>query len=236
MNTVLLEPCQDERDDHAAPRWWPQALRGVVKAEPRHPSLPAAPRSDAGTERAAVRLAARLAAILDDNWTLICNHCNSGGRLDHVLVGPHGVLALACTPLHGRIHCDGERWRRDKFDLYNNLVERDAPVPFEPTGELYPASARLQQVLLGQTSIRQVVTGLVFTHHAATLGNIRHGILNLVTLLSELKSATLLQAMSGNPDHRTIDGVVEVIRHEHTRFMRQAGPKRGKRPVVFSGR
>jgi tetrahydromethanopterin S-methyltransferase subunit F len=57
-----------------------------------------------------------------------------------------------------------------------------------------------------------------------------------VTLLSELKSATLLQAMSGNPDHRTIDGVVEVIRYEHTRFMRQAGPKRGKRPVVFSGR
>jgi hypothetical protein len=232
MNTVLLEPCQDERDDHAAPRWWPQALRGVVKAAPHQSSMQAGPRSDAGTER----VAARLAAILDDNWTLICNHCNSGGRLDHVLVGPHGVLALACTPLHGRIHCDGERWRRDKFDLYNNLVERDAPVPFEPAGDLYPASARLNQVLQGQTSIRQVVTGLVFTHHAATLGNIRHGILNMVTLLSDLKSATLLQAMSGNPDHRTIDGVVEVIRHEHARLMRQAGTKPGKRPAMFSGR
>jgi len=230
MNTVLLSPCLDTPGDHTTPRWWPQALRGAVKAAPHQPSMQAGPRSDAGTERAAVRLEARLAAILDDNWTLICNHCNSGGRLDHVLVGPHGVLALACTPLHGRIHCDGERWRRDKFDLYNNLVERDAPVRFEPTGDLYPASARLQQVLQGQTSIRQVVTGLVFTHHAATLGNIRHGILNMVTLLSDLKSATLLQAMSGNPDHRTIDGVVDVIRHEHARFMRSSPRRRGPTP------
>ena len=232
MNTVLLDPCQDERDDHAAPGWWTHALRGVVKADVRSTALPAAARNDHGVHR----VAARLAAILDDNWTLVCNHCNSGGGLEFILVGPRGVLALACTALHGRLHCDGERWRRDKFDLYNNLVQRDAPVPFEPTGDLYPASARLQQVLLGQTSIRQVVTGLVFTHDAATLGNIRHGTLNLVTLLSDLKSATLLQAMSGNPDHRTIDGVVEVIRNEHARFMRQAGTKCGKWPTVFSGR
>jgi len=223
MNTVLLAPCQTEQHEPAESGWWAQALRSVVRTEPRQPSLLASPRSDPGAER----VAARLAAILDDNWTLICNHCNSGGRLEHILVGPRGVLTLACTPLHGRIHCDGERWRRDKFDLYNNLVERDAPVPVEPTGDLYPASARLQQVLLEQTSIRQVVTGLVFTHHAATLGNIRHGILNMVTLLSDLKSATLLQAMSGNPDHRTIDGVVEVIRHEHTRFMRSSPRRRG---------
>jgi len=232
MNTVLLAPCQTEQKEPADSGWWAQALRSIVKTEARHPSLLAPPRPDAGAER----VAARLGAILDDNWTLICHHCNSGGRLEHILVGPRGVLALACTALHGRIHCDGERWRRDKFDLYNNLVERDAPVPVDPTGDLYPASARLQQVLLGQTSIQHVVTGLVFTHHAATLGNIRHGTLNMVTLLSDLKSATLLQAMSGNPDHRTIDGVVEVIRHEHTRFMRQAGQKSGKRAAVFSGR
>jgi hypothetical protein len=144
-----------------------------------------------------------------------------------------GVLALASTPLNGRMHCDGERWTRDKFDLYNNLVERAAPITQDPTGDLYSASARLQQVLLGQTSIRQVVTGLVFTHHAATLGNIRHATLNMVTLLSDLKSATLLQAMSGHPDHRTIDGVVEVIRHEHARFMRQVGQKGGKRQALF---
>ena len=229
MNTVLLAPCQDEKNDRTEPPWWAQALRGVVKPEPRQPSALANPRFDHGTQRVAMRLA----AILDDNWTLICNYCNSGGRLDHILVGPRGVLALACSALHGRIHCDGEHWRRDKFDLYNNLVERDAPVPVDPAGDLYTASARLQQVLVGQTSIRQVVTGLVFTHHAATLGTIRHATLNMVTLLSDLKSATLLQAMSGHPDHRTIDGVVEVIRHEHARFMRHVGQKGGKRQALF---
>jgi hypothetical protein len=226
MNTVLLAPCQIEKPDATVPGWWTHALRGVVKADVRPTVLPATARIDAGVHR----VAARLAAILDDNWTLVCNLCNSGGRLDFILVGPRGVLALACTPLHGRMHCDGERWRRDKFDLYNNLVERDAPVPFEPSGDLYPASARLQQVLLGQTSIRDVVTGLIFTHDAATLGNIRHATLDMVTLLSDLKSATLLQAMSGHPDHRTIDGVVEVIRHEHARFMRASPRRRNSMP------
>ena len=229
MNTVLLDAGTGHKEE---PGWWSQALRGIVKPGPRNPSLLSAPREDAGAQR----LAARLGAILDDNWTLICGYCNSGGRLEHVLVGPRGVLALACTALNGRMHCDGERWRRDKFDKYNNLVERDAPVPHDPTGSLYRAAARLQQVLAAQSSIRQVATALVFTHHAATLGNIRHAVLDMVTLLSDVKSATLLQAMSGQPDHRTIDGVVEVIRHEHARFLRSEGQKGKKRQALFSER
>jgi hypothetical protein len=223
MNTVLLAECAQRPE---TPHWWNSALRSVAGVEPRHTRshipLPLPPGDDAGAQR----VAARLKAILDDNWTLICGYCSSAGRLEHILVGPRGVMTLASTSLHGRIHCDGERWRRDKFDLYNNLVERDAPVATDPGGALYAASARLQQVLLGQTSIRQVALALVFTHHAATLGTIRHRQLGLVTLLSDLKSATLLQALSGHPDHRTIDGVVDVIRHEHARFVRQNSPRR----------
>lgn len=215
MNTVLLA---EHASPKAEPHWWAQALRGVVRPEGR-PSTPPQ-RDDPGVQR----VAARLNAILDDNWTLIRGHCNSAGRLDYILVGPRGVMTLACTSLHGRIHCDGERWRRDKFDLYNNLVERDAPVPADPAGDLYDATARLQQVLVGQTSIRQVAMALVFTHHAATLGNIRHAQLNMVTLLAELRTATLLEALSGHPDHKTIDGVVEVIRREHHRSPRRRGP------------
>jgi hypothetical protein len=224
MNTVLLAEAAGQA---ATPHWWTSALRGVAGADPHHSvqstqSAKSAHHDDAGAQR----VAARLKAILDDNWTLICGHCSSAGRIEHILVGPRGVMALACTALHGRIHCDGARWRRDKFDLYNNLVERDAPVAGDPAGTLYAASTRLQQVLAGQTSIRQVALGLVFTHHAATLGEIRHRQLNLVTLLSDLKSATLLQALSAHPDHRTIDGVVDVIRHEHARFLRGSPPRR----------
>jgi hypothetical protein len=225
MNTVLLAEWAGQP---VTPHWWNSALRSVAGAEPRHAQLHTSSQTTHRDDAGARRVAARLGAILDDNWTLICGHCNGAGRLEHILVGPRGVMALASTALHGRIHCDGERWRRDKFDLYNNLVERDAPVVMDPGGALYAASARLQQVLTGHTSIRQVALGLVFTHHAATLGTIRHRQLGLVTLLSDLKSATLLQALSGHPDHRTIDGVVDVIRHEHARFMRQqAAGKRG---------
>ena len=218
MNTVLLAECASQQEE---PHWWTQALRGVVRPDVRQPATPQ--RDDSGVQR----LAARLGAILDDNWTLIRGYCNSGGRLDDILVGPRGVMTLACTTLHGRVHCDGERWTRDKFDLYNNLVQRDAPVPGDPAGDLYNASARLRHVLSGQTSIRQVAMALVFTHHAATLGNIRHAQLNMVTLLADLKTATLLEALSGHPDHKTIDGVVEVIRHEHARFMRSSPRRRG---------
>lgn len=225
MNTVLLAESPGQA---VTPHWWNSALRSVAGVEPRHTRSHIPLQSPHGDDAGAQRVAARLKAILDDNWTLICGYCSSAGRLEHILVGPRGVMTVASTSLHGRIHCDGERWRRDKFDLYNNLVERDAPVASDPGGTLYAASARLQQVLMGQTSIRQLALALVFTHHAATLGTIRHRDLGLVTLLSDLKSATLLQALSGHPDHRTIDGVVDVIRHEHARFVRQqAAGKRG---------
>lgn len=225
MNTVLLAESSGQA---VTPHWWNSALRSVAGVEPRHTRSHIPLQSPHGDDAGAQRVAARLKAILDDNWTLICGYCSSAGRLEHILVGPHGVMTVASTSLHGRIHCDGERWRRDKFDLYNNLVERDAAVASDPGGTLYAASARLQQVLMGQTSIRQLALALVFTHHAATLGTIRHRDLGLVTLLSDLKSATLLQALSGHPDHRTIDGVVDVIRHEHARFVRQqAAGKRG---------
>lgn len=227
MNTVLLADFANHAIHEATTHWWSGALRGAPTPAPRRTRGQAAPQGDAGGQR----LAARLDAILDDNWTLICGHRNSGGRLGHILVGPRGVMTLACTAVHGRVHCDGVRWRRDKFDLYNNLVERDAPVPGDLAGTLYQASACLRHVLLEHTSIRQVALALVFTHHAATLGTIRHGQLTMVSLLPELKTATLLQAMSGHPDHRTIDGVVEVIRHEHERGMRQAEKKgRSARP------
>jgi hypothetical protein len=210
MNTVLLE------DDHAndAPRWWTPPTRNDARPPPR-------------AHVGAQRMAAALHALLDDSWTLVCGHSNPGGRIDHLLVGPRGVLAIACSALNGRMHCDGAGWRRDQFDLYNNLVTEDARVPGDPAGDLYSAAARLQQMLLGRTSIQQVPTALVFTHPAATLGRIAHAPFNLVTLLADLKSAALLQAMAGQPDHRTIDGVVEVIRHEHARFLRER--KQGKR-------
>jgi hypothetical protein len=214
MNTMLLDNdtfCTD------APHW---------RTPPRDALQPTL-RPHASSQR----MAAALHALLDDNWTLICGLSNHGGRIDHVLVGPRGVLAIACSALNGRMHCDGGRWRRDQFDLYNNLVASDAPVPVDPAGNLYHAAARLQQVLLGQTSIQQVATALVFTHPAATLGQIRHTALSLVTLLPDLKSSALLQAMAGQPDHRTIDGVVEVIRREHARFLRDS--KVGKRKGWF---
>jgi hypothetical protein len=225
MNTVLL----DDLSDQGEASWWARALRGIGKPGPRTSSALTTLRDDTGAER----VAARLGAILDDNWTLICGHCNGGGRLEHILVGPRGVLALASSTLNGRMHCDGQRWRRDKFDLYNSLVTRDVPIPADPASVMLRAAGRLEHALLDHTSIRHVATGLVFTHPAATLGHILHGRLDLVALLSDLKSAALLEAMSGHPDHRTIDGVVDVIRDEHARHMRYAAQKKGKRQPLF---
>lgn len=221
MNTVLLTDCGEKREDS---HWWAQMLRSFATRPPERP-----PRDDAGAQR----VTRRLAAILDDNWTLICGYRNSVGRLEHVLVGPRGVIALASTALHGRIHCKGEQWQRDKYDLYNNLVERDADIKPGPAAELLACAAGLEALLSAQTSIRHVAAGLIFTHDAATLGDIRQDRLALVSTLAELKSATLLHALSGHPDHKTIDGVVDVIRREHNRFVRHAGQGGGRRQPLF---
>ena len=69
-----------------------------------------------------------LARLFDDRWTLVGGYRNAKGELDQLLVGPNGLMAIEIKFINGRVSCDGDRWWRDKYDRYGNLVERALPI------------------------------------------------------------------------------------------------------------
>ena len=84
-------------------RWWAW-LRGIVAARRERRSIPTEPRSAgqpsdqesilmAGIEGEQL-VAAGLGRVLDDDWTLIRGYRNRAGEIDHLLLGPRGLIAI----------------------------------------------------------------------------------------------------------------------------------------------
>lgn len=76
-------------------------------------------RSGAAGEK---RVADGLAAELDDSWALLHGYRNGRGEIDHVLVGPRGVLAIEVKNVNATVRIEGDTWIPAKFDRYGNPV------------------------------------------------------------------------------------------------------------------
>jgi hypothetical protein len=60
-------------------------------------------------------VAAGLGSVLDDDWTLIRGYRNRGGEIDHLLLGPRGLIAIEGKHRNATVHCTGDHWRYIKF-------------------------------------------------------------------------------------------------------------------------
>lgn len=65
---------------------------------------------------------------LSYEWTAIKGFKSRKGEIDLVVIGPHGIAAIEIKYVNGTCYCDGDRWWRDKYDNYDNLVESDVPI------------------------------------------------------------------------------------------------------------
>jgi Holliday junction resolvase-like predicted endonuclease len=70
------------------------------------------------------KVAAELGRALGDDWVLMRGYQNKLGEIDHLLFGPGGLVAIEVKNINGTVHCDGDRWRVDKYDRYGNLAEQ----------------------------------------------------------------------------------------------------------------
>jgi len=59
-------------------------------------------------------VASQLGRALGDDWTLVRGYRNRRGEIDHVLLGPRGVVAIEVKYRNATVHCDGDDWRFDK--------------------------------------------------------------------------------------------------------------------------
>jgi len=66
----------------------------------------------------------RLAELLDDRWTLLQGYRNPRGEIDLILAGPGCIHAIEVKNRNGVVHCRGDLWYIDRYDNYDNCVDR----------------------------------------------------------------------------------------------------------------
>lgn len=103
----------------------------AMKSAPPPPTMAAAGRDEivwnAGND-GEKRVADILSTRFSDDWTMISGYRNQGGEIDKLLVGPEGIIAIEIKFINGRIFCNRDRWWRDKYDRYGNLVESNLTI------------------------------------------------------------------------------------------------------------
>jgi len=165
---------------------------------------------------------------LDDEWTIIAGYRAHKGEIDRILVGPNGVFAFEIKNLGGVIHCDGDRWWRDKTDRYGSVVERNIPIADNsgrsPSRQINDAAGALERLLRKNGHDVAVVRVIVFAHTGATFGSIK----NLqVNFLAKVPGMDIKKVLSrGRPlSHDQAQRIATTIRRHHEWFERKEEPR-----------
>ena len=163
------------------------------------------------------RVAAALDGVLGDDWTLFRGYKNPGGEIDQVLVGPSGVIAIEVKYVNGRVHISGDKWTRDKYDNYGNLVERGASMSDgggrSPSAQLNAAASRLEWFLEKQSpGAGRVSRAVVLSHDKSELGRVSKPSVDYALTLKDVRRRGRASAMLNRPPRFSRDGAAHIAR------------------------
>lgn len=183
-------------------RWlaWLRAALGVRRIRRQAPVPPTAPAAGTPTNEqaklaAGVRgeqfVADELGRELSDDWVLLRGYKNRRGEIDHLLLGPRGLVAIEVKNINGTVHCDGDEWRVDKYDSYGNLVEQYAigdksSRQRSPSEQLNEPADELEQFLQSRGEDVGVLRVVLLVHSRAEVGNCRKATVDIFTRASEV--------------------------------------------------
>lgn len=120
---------------------------------------------------------AGLGRALGNEWTLLRGYRNRRGEIDHLLIGPCGIIAIEGKHLNATVHCDADTWWFDKYDRYGNLVEqgklRDKRGR-SPSAQLNEPASLLEDFLRCRDFRIPVQRVVLLTHQKSRLGTCRN--------------------------------------------------------------
>jgi hypothetical protein len=171
-----------------------------------------------------------LSSFLSDDWTLLTGYHNPKGEIDQILVGPVGVFAIEINNINGCVYCNGDRWMRDKYDSYGNLVETNLPITDKrgrsPSKQLNDSANLLQAFLEKRTGVARVSRVVVLAHASSEIGDVRNPTVDVVATTQQLNQRLLSSASTIRLDRITIERVVSAIKKDHDFYnsARQGAP------------
>jgi len=182
-------------------RWW-SWLRGVfaIRRERRHTPMaphPATRSSDqedilmAGIEGEKL-VTTELGRVLNDDWTLIRGYRNRRGEIDHLLLGPHGLIAIEGKHRNATVHCAGDHWWFTKFDKYGNAVERGEMTDQRgrsPSQQVNEPASQLEDFLRSRGHPVAIQRFVLLTHPRSQLGQCLRPTVHVATTTGEVIGA-----------------------------------------------
>lgn len=142
----VAQAVRDRDQARAEHRWlaWLHGSLAVRRARRHVPAAPARPSVPSGREEALaagaqgeLATAAALAGALGNDWVLLRGYRNRRGEIDHLLLGPGGLLAIEVKNRNGVITCAGDQWWITRYDKYGNPVS--APEILTEQGDRSPS-------------------------------------------------------------------------------------------------
>lgn len=199
-----------KRGDPPAP-----VLEGPSVEEQRH---------QAGAE-AEQRLAADLLAALPGTaWALLKGYQNQKGGIDYLLIGPVGVVALACQHLSGTIICTKDRWMRQKYDPKGAPVTQ---VPIldrtgrTPSQQLNEPVTELIEGLSRKGVNCDISRAVILTHQDVRLSTVEGSTVQIILFsnVQPLLWELCRSASSSIPTER----IVEFVKEDHKYWQERKG-------------
>ena len=241
---LLVRRATSARDRARAQRQWLAWLRGALAVFRLRRLAPAPPRSGGPRDGEPIRRAglagerrviADLAGVLGDDWVLVRGYCNQRGEIDHLLLGPPGLIAIGTMQVAATVTCEGDSWRFTTFDPDGEVAEHG------PLGDLRGRSPSVQlnepadvlEAFLaargGKVSMLRVV---LLTHPEAKLGRCVNATIHVTTSATELaRQLDDMPPVIGSVQRARLE---ELLARDH-RYHEQR-PAHGDRPGSVTGR
>jgi hypothetical protein len=125
-----------------------------------------------------------LGQALGDDWVLLRGYCNRRGEIDHLLIGPPGLIAIESKHLNATVHCDGDAWRFEKFDRFGNLVGHGSISDRggrSPSVQLNEPADLLEQFLRTRGGTISILRVVLLTHPSSRRGRCKHPNVHVAT-------------------------------------------------------
>ena len=189
------------RDQARSRRRWLAWLRGALSVRrarrqaPEPPDLVTAPTDEQSKLAAGVagerQVADELGRALGDKWVLMRGYRNKFGEIDHLLLGPAGLVAIEVKNINGTVHCQGDKWRVHKYDRYGNLVEQYDLVDQgkrqrSPSTQLHEPADLLEDFLHSRGEDVDVLRVVLLSHPRSRVGTCRGATVHIFTSTSEV--------------------------------------------------
>jgi hypothetical protein len=198
------------------------AVRRERRQAPRPPALLAGGRDSDREEILAAGLAGEelvatgLGRKLDDEWTLVRGYRNRRGEIDHLLLGPRGVVAIEVKYRNATVHCDGDDWRFDKYDNYGNLRQQGQLADGggrSPSLQLNEPADALQELLRARGHAVPVQRVLMFTHPRSRIGHLRRATVHVATSVDFV--IDLVNGSAPTLTARQLSAMRQLIERDH---------------------